>query len=136
MTNLPHTIRSSAFFDALEDRPYRIGEIADLLGVSLRTLRFYEGKGLIVPQRTLGAHRHYGKADLNRLEFILTCRHIGLTVEATRAILEAIDTEPRSRAPLLAKLKKRLADIEADRKTLEEQEGMIARWLTDLEQDG
>jgi DNA-binding transcriptional MerR regulator len=136
VTNLPLSAKPSTFFDGLEDRPYRIGEIADLLGVSLRTLRFYEEKGLIVPQRTLGAHRHYGKADISRLEFILTCRHIGLTVEATRAILNEIDTEPRSRAPLLAKLKKRLADIEADRKTLEEQEGMIARWLTDLEQEG
>ncbi len=129
-------MKPSSFFDALEDRPYRIGEIADLLGVTLRTLRFYEEKGLIEPRRSLGAHRHYAKADIIRLEFILTCRHIGLSVEATRAVLAAIDQEPRSRAPLLTKLKTRLAEIEADRKTLEEQEGMIARWLTDLEAEG
>lgn len=133
MSHTSLAVKPSSFFDALEDRPYRIGEIADLLDVTLRTLRFYEEKGLIVPRRTVGAHRCYGKADVVRLEFILTCRHIGLSVEATRAILDAIDSEPRSRAPLLAKLKKRLAQIEADRKTLEEQEGMIARWLSDLE---
>jgi DNA-binding transcriptional MerR regulator len=136
LTNTPLAVKPSSFFDALEDRPYRIGEIADLLGVTLRTLRFYEEKRLIVPGRTIGSHRHYGKADIVRLEFILTCRHIGLSVEATRAILDAIDHEPRSRGPLLAKLKKRLAEIEADRKTLEEQEGMIARWLGDLEAEG
>ena len=136
MSQTPLAVKPSSFFDALEDRPYRIGEIADLLDVTLRTLRFYEEKRLIVPRRTVGAHRCYGKADIVRLEFILTCRHIGLSVEATRAILDAIDSEPHSRGPLLTKLKKRLAQIETDRKTLEEQEGMIARWLSDLEAEG
>ena len=57
----------------LEDlnRPlYMIGVAAELAGVHPQTLRAYEQKGLIAPQRTSGGTRMYSQADINRLHLI------------------------------------------------------------------
>lgn len=46
---------------------YSIGEAADLLGVSIPTLRMYEREGLILPQRKASRHRLFSEADLGRV---------------------------------------------------------------------
>ncbi len=59
----------------LEDksRPvYAIGVAADLVGVSVHTLRMYETEGLIIPQRTASKRRLYSQADIERLQCIRT----------------------------------------------------------------
>ena len=53
------------------DRPlYMIGVAAQLAGVHPQTLRIYEQKGLVTPQRTRGNTRMYSQADIERLELI------------------------------------------------------------------
>ena len=53
------------------NRPlYMIGVAAELAGVHPQTLRAYEHKGLVTPQRTSGNTRMYSQADIERLEFI------------------------------------------------------------------
>ncbi len=46
---------------------YRIGEAADMLGVSVPTLRLYEREGLILPIRKSSRHRLYTESDLERI---------------------------------------------------------------------
>ncbi|MBK7259959.1 MAG: MerR family transcriptional regulator [Ignavibacteriae bacterium] len=46
---------------------YSIGEAADLLGVSVPTLRLYEREGLIIPIRKKSRHRLYAPSDLERI---------------------------------------------------------------------
>jgi MerR family transcriptional regulator/heat shock protein HspR len=46
---------------------YSIGEAADLLGVSVPTLRMYEREGLILPLRKASRHRLFSEADLERI---------------------------------------------------------------------
>ena len=46
---------------------YRIGEAADILGVSVPTLRLYEREGLILPVRKPSRHRLYSHSDLERI---------------------------------------------------------------------
>ena len=56
---------------------YRIGELAALAGVSVRTLRHYDEIGLLVPSgRTSGGYRDYGDADRDRLQQILFYREL------------------------------------------------------------
>ena len=53
------------------NRPvYMIGVAAELAVVHPQTLRTYEQKGLVTPQRTSGNTRMYSQADIERLEFI------------------------------------------------------------------
>jgi len=64
---------------APDDRDMTIGETARAFGVSLRTLRFYEDRGLIRPRRE-GAARYYSGGDRRRLEMIFTGKRLGFTL--------------------------------------------------------
>ena len=57
----------------------RIGEMAKTFGVTLRTLRFYEDKGLISPKRD-GSTRLYSRRDRARLKLILLGRKVGFSL--------------------------------------------------------
>lgn len=53
------------------DKRYQIGEVADRTGVTQRTLRFYEEKGLLnPPERMEGGFRLYSDDDVERIQFI------------------------------------------------------------------
>jgi MerR family transcriptional regulator, heat shock protein HspR len=55
----------------MDDRPrYMISVAAELVGMHPQTLRIYEAKGLVAPQRTAGNTRLYSEADLERLRLI------------------------------------------------------------------
>ena len=55
----------------MDDRPrYMISVAADLVGMHPQTLRMYEQKGLVQPQRTAGNTRLYSDADVERLRLI------------------------------------------------------------------
>lgn len=66
-----------------------IGEAAELLGVTVRTLRHWESIGLLVPSwRTLGGHRLYVDDDLERAQRILVYREIGLPLSEVRELVD------------------------------------------------
>ncbi|MBM2846426.1 MAG: MerR family transcriptional regulator [Bacteroidetes bacterium] len=46
---------------------YSIGEAADILGVSIPTIRMYEREGLIIPNRRRSKHRRFSEGDLERI---------------------------------------------------------------------
>lgn len=56
---------------------FTISQLARALGVSTRSIRFYEEKGLISPQRTRGNQRVYSKRDRARLKLILRGKRFG-----------------------------------------------------------
>ena len=58
---------------------FTISDMASLYGVSLRTLRFYEDKGLIFPRRQ-GTARYYSPNDRIRLELILKGKRLGFSL--------------------------------------------------------
>jgi hypothetical protein len=68
-----------------------IGQMVKKFGVTPRTLRFYEGKGLLAPVRN-GRARVYAQADQQRLLLILKGRKLGFTVsEISQMLLAAED---------------------------------------------
>jgi DNA-binding transcriptional MerR regulator len=84
----------------------RIGELADRTGVSVRSLRYYEDEGLLVSRRTVGGHRVYDPAAVDRVIRIQELYAAGLNSSKIRDILPCMrDTDggPSERAtPLLA----------------------------------
>ena len=75
-----------------QERSYRIGEVADRVGVTTRTIRYYEELGLLgtAAARTKGAHRLYTEADIARLEELIRLRDLlGLSLEELVALAEA-----------------------------------------------
>ncbi len=73
----------------MPDKPrYMISVAAELVGMHPQTLRMYEQKGLVRPQRTAGNTRLYSEADLERLRLIqrLTTE-LGLNLAGVEAVL-------------------------------------------------
>jgi len=70
-----------------------IGEVAERLGVSTRTLRYYEELGLVEPTgRTPGGSRRYGEADLDRVQHIRDLQQVlGFNLDEIREIVGAED---------------------------------------------
>ena len=71
-----------------------IGDIARDFDVTLRTLRFYEARGLLAPRRE-GMNRFYSDQDRSRLELILKGKRLGFTLTEIRAMVGQI-SETRS----------------------------------------
>ena len=70
----------------------KIGEAARLVGVPAKTLRYYEGIGLLSPaKRTKSGYRLYGWRELEQIEFIRRAKLMGLSLEEIRGLVEAAD---------------------------------------------
>ncbi len=67
---------------------YMIGVAAQLAGVHPQTLRIYEQKGLVSPQRTSGNTRMYSQADIERLELINELTSEGINLAGVIRILD------------------------------------------------
>ena len=71
------------------NRPlYMIGVAAELAGVHPQTLRAYEQKGLVTPQRTSGNTRMYSQADIDRLNLINELTNEGINLAGVIRILD------------------------------------------------
>ncbi len=72
-----------------KDRPlYMISVAAELAGVHPQTLRIYEQKGLVSPQRTRGNTRMYSEADIERLQLINELTDEGINLAGVIRILD------------------------------------------------
>jgi DNA-binding transcriptional MerR regulator len=71
---------------------FRIGKAAQSVGLSLRTVRYWEEIGLVQPAtRSKGGYRLYSGADLHRLRVIKAMKPLGLTLEEMRELLDLVD---------------------------------------------
>ncbi len=74
------------------DALMKIGEVADRVGLSLRTIRFYEEGGLITPDaRSTGGFRLYSEVTVERLELIKSLKPLDFSVEEIADILALLD---------------------------------------------
>jgi DNA-binding transcriptional MerR regulator len=94
-------------------RTWTVGELADELGVTTRTLRFYEAEGLVSPQRS-GANRVYDARDRTRLKLILRGKRFGMTLAEIREIVDMYDGAASSERRQLETLLGRLDEITTD----------------------
>ena len=91
-----------------------IRQMCEAFGVTPRTLRFYEARELIFPERR-GQHRHYDRRDRARLTLILQGKRFGFSLEQIRQLLELYEPGGNTAqiAATLAAARARLADMEA-----------------------
>ncbi|MDR1185468.1 MAG: MerR family transcriptional regulator [Coriobacteriales bacterium] len=101
------------------ERPlYMISVAAELAGVHPQTLRIYESRGLVTPQRSAGNTRLYSQADLERLELIGQLTDEGINLAGVMRITD---------------LQKRLARSEEEVETLRRRIGRLEARLHEYE---
>lgn len=123
MTKRPHPALDShdGGNETEPDHLATIGELAAAHGITTRTIRFYEAKGLISPARK-GVARAYGRRDRARLKLILRGKNLGFSLEDITEFLSLYDTDPSQMAQtrlLLAKVEGHIQDLETKRKDIE-----------------
>ena len=76
----------------MKDNLWTISELGDELGVTTRTIRFYEDKGLLQPQRA-GVNRVYNYRDRARLQLILRGKRLGFSLNEIKEYIDLYDAE-------------------------------------------
>ena len=106
----------------MNQQTYSISELADEFGVTTRTIRFYEEKGLVNPRRE-GQRRIYCAADRVRIKLILRGKRIGMSLAECVEIIDMYDPEHNSRdqlQSLLQRVRERREHLEQQRRDIDE----------------
>ena len=76
-------------------RHWKVGDLAKLTGLTVRTLRFYDQIGLLSPSgQTESGHRLYSESNLSRLHQILSLKELGLSLEEVKSALTGGQISP------------------------------------------
>lgn len=91
----------------------RIGELACAVGVTSKTIRYYESIGLVAdPARTAGGYRDYGPEAVERLRFIRDAQSTGLSLAEIQSVLELKDAGASTCEHTRSLLDRHLAEID------------------------
>ncbi|WP_343983236.1 MerR family DNA-binding transcriptional regulator [Kribbella koreensis] len=105
-----------------ETSTWSIAELAAEYDVTLRTIRFYEDRGLLTPERR-GTVRIYHPRDRVRLALILRGKRLGFTLDEIATIVDMYDREPGEEGQLvylLNQITTRRAELEQRRRDIDE----------------
>ncbi|WP_242447433.1 MerR family transcriptional regulator [Aurantiacibacter aquimixticola] len=107
-----------------------IAEAAEALGVTQRTLRFYEDKGLIAPQR-VGTMRAYSKREMGRMQLILRGKRLGFSIREIGEFLSLYDDDETRQIGQMQHLQMRIGQRLHE---LEDQRAAIEQTIGELKQ--
>ena len=105
-----------------DDRTWTIAELADEFAVTHRTIRFYEDRGLVTPERN-GTRRIYHPRDRVRLALVLRGKRLGFDLAEIARIVDMYDQEPGEEGQLrylLDQIERRRAELEQRRRDIED----------------
>jgi DNA-binding transcriptional MerR regulator len=121
-----------------DERTWSITELAAEFDVTLRTIRFYEDRGLVTPERR-GTTRVFHPRDRIRLALVLRGKRLGFSLEEIATIVDMYDAAPGEVGQLrylLDQIGERRRELEQRRRDIEETLGELAeverRCLEDL----
>jgi DNA-binding transcriptional MerR regulator len=106
----------------LDSQTWSIAELAAEYDVTLRTIRFYEDRGLLTPERR-GTVRVYHPRDRVRLGLILRGKRLGFSLDEIATIVDMYDAEPGEEGQLvylLDQITTRRAELEQRRRDIDE----------------
>lgn len=113
----------------MPEATYTISELAREFGVTTRTIRFYEEKGLVSPRRE-GQKRLYTPADRVRIKLILRGKRIGLSLDESVEVIDMYDPEHNNTEQLNSLIKR----VQEKRERLLQQQRDIQEMLRGLDE--
>ncbi|SEN54604.1 MerR family transcriptional regulator [Bradyrhizobium sp. OK095] len=113
----------------------KIGELSRRTGVSVRMLRYYEGEGLLAPQRTDAGYRDYGSEEEQTVRRIKMLGAAGMTLETIQRLLPCVRSNDPAFTPC-NELRKILAQqvglIDERIETLSQSRTILAGYLASV----
>jgi MerR family copper efflux transcriptional regulator len=105
-----------------------IGEVVELAGVPVPTVRYYERRGLIAEApRTPAGYRQYGPETAERLRFIKRAQELGFTLEEIRELLELRVEDPAAGPVVEAKTREKISQVREKIRDLQRMEEVLDR---------
>ena len=122
---------------------YTTGEVAKLTGVSVRTVQYYDDRGILVPTAlSEGGRRLYSEDDLKRMRIICFLREAGLPINSISALLAEknpgsiisilLDEQERTLLEELSERKRKLELIDGIRREMREIESFSVESIGDI----
>ncbi|TGL57676.1 MerR family transcriptional regulator [Leptospira sarikeiensis] len=112
-----------------ENRNFLIGQLAESVGVTTDTIRYYEKEGLIQSNRHSNNYRIYSESDLKKLSFIQKAQDSGFTIREIKDLLTLIEEGKRECSDYEKAAKQKIEQIESKIKLLEEYKKSLIRSL-------
>lgn len=106
------------------DQALTIGQLAELAGVNVETIRYYHRRGLLdEPYKPPGGHRRYPSTATSRVRFVKRAQSLGFTLDEVAGLLLLEDGQSCSETRLLAEhklgiIEQRIADLISMRRML------------------
>ncbi|MDE5892234.1 MAG: MerR family transcriptional regulator, partial [Acetatifactor sp.] len=95
----------------MDNKYYTAGEIARIAGVSLRTIRYYDTKGLLPPvSHSESGYRYYDKRSLALLQRIMMLKYLGFSLEQIQQLIAAQEADALDQEAILAQQKSLLLE--------------------------
>ena len=125
-----------------ENKPIQIGVLAKSLGITTRTIRYYEEIGLMgKTERPDGGTRSYSKDDIMRLKFILKLKNLGIPLKEMEKLSDIFDINKKNFATItpklieildshISKVDEKMADFSSLRKDIVEYRMRITDYLS------
>ncbi|MEK6624760.1 MAG: MerR family transcriptional regulator [Bdellovibrionota bacterium] len=111
--------------DIVKSSNYSISQLASEFALSTRTIRFYEEKGLLKPERGSGGQRSFSRRDRARLKLILRGKRFGMTLDQIVSIIGRADVVMNEKEQIKQAIlygRQYLEKIQKERKELEAME--------------
>ena len=105
----------------------KIGELAHLSGLSVKTIRYYEDIGLLAPtvERSSSGYRLFQSQVLNRLAFIKRAQSLGLSLQEIKPLLALHDRGELPCPEVKQQLQKKISAIAAEMEALKTQQAEL-----------
>ncbi len=125
-----------------ENKPVQIGALAKSLGITTRTIRYYEEIGLMgKTERLGGGTRSYNNDEILRLKFILKLKNLGIPLKEMEQLSDIFDINKKSFATItpklieildnhISKVDEKMADFSSLRKDIVEYRMRITDYLS------
>ncbi|WP_432452027.1 MULTISPECIES: MerR family DNA-binding protein [unclassified Agarivorans] len=91
---------------------YKIGEVAKLTGLSVKTIRYYHDIGLVEALKGDNGYRYYQPVQLGHLQFLGNCRELGFSLPQSKQLLSLYGDQQRHAAEVKTIAMQHLKEVE------------------------
>lgn len=104
-----------------------IGDVASEVDLPVKTVRYYEDIGLVMPDRRANGYRDYNERDLHVLRFLRRARGLGFSIKDCRALLSLYGDEGRASADVKRLAEARITEIDRKMEELRSLRATLSR---------